>query len=37
MFIARFTKTDGFIEDCYYQSQKEAIQHLDLFANDDSG
>ena len=37
MFITRFTKTDGFIEDYYYHSQDDAIKHLCLFENDDSG
>ena len=36
MFITRFTKTDGFLEDYYYHSKNDAIHHLDLFENDDS-
>ncbi len=37
MFITRFTKTDGFIEDYYYHFQDDAVKHLSLFENDDSG
>ena len=37
MYITRFTKTDGCIEDYYYHSQDDAVKHLSLFENDDSG
>ena len=37
MFITRFTKDDGFIEDYYYHFKEDAIQHLDLFKTDNSG
>lgn len=37
MYITRFTRTDGEIEDYLYYTEKEAWEHLELFMNDDSG
>ena len=38
MFITRFVKADGSPnEDYYYHSSQEAVDHMNLFQNDDSG
>lgn len=37
MYLTRFTRTDGRIEDYLYPTEDEAKKHLLLFLNDDSG
>lgn len=37
MFITRFTKLNGNTEDYSYHAEKEAVDHLHLFLDDDSG
>lgn len=37
MYITHFKTVDGKTEDYYYWSAKEAIKHMELFADDDSG
>ena len=37
MYLTRFTKTDGQVEDYLYDTQEEARAHLNAFLNDDSG
>ena len=37
MFITRFNRLDGGVEDYYYYTKEEAKNHLELFRDDDSG
>lgn len=37
MFITRFTRLNGNTEDYSYHTEKEAVDHLHLFLDDDSG
>ncbi len=37
MYVTRFTRTDGNIEEYYYHDLKDAERHLKDFQHDDSG